>query len=108
MGRSSADRIESGGGSLAQGCVPMDLNPVSEERVEPIAYAVLAADFLVGGTALTRRADRWVRRTTIGCEGMLAPIAGTVSYLHMHPAGWIAGPVCGGTMGGWLRISRGG
>jgi hypothetical protein len=22
--------------------------------------------------------------------------------------GWTAGPACGGTMGGWLRISRGG
>lgn len=33
------------------------------------------------------RADRWIRRTTIGCVGMLALIAGTVSYLHMHFAG---------------------
>jgi Protein of unknown function (DUF2637) len=30
------------------------------------------------------RADRWIRRTTIGCVGLLALIAGTVSYLHMH------------------------
>jgi hypothetical protein len=30
------------------------------------------------------RADRWIKRTTIGCVGMLALIAGTVSYLHMH------------------------
>lgn len=30
------------------------------------------------------RADRWIRRTTIGCVAMLALIAGTVSYLHMH------------------------
>ena len=29
-------------------------------------------------------ADRWIRRTTIGCVGLLALIAGTVSYLHMH------------------------
>jgi len=30
------------------------------------------------------RADRWIKRTAIGCVGMLAVIAGTVSYLHMH------------------------
>jgi Protein of unknown function (DUF2637) len=42
-------------------------------------------------------ADRWIRRTTIGCVGMLALIAGTVSYLHMHllvelhgQPGWVA------------------
>ena len=46
---------------------------------------------------MTGRADRWIRRTTIGCAGMLALIAGTVSYLHMHllvelhgQAGWVA------------------
>ena len=26
----------------------------------------------------------WIRRTTIGCVTLLALIAGTVSYLHMH------------------------
>jgi Protein of unknown function (DUF2637) len=43
------------------------------------------------------RADRWIRRTTIGCVGMLAVIAGTVSYLRMHllvelhgQPGWVA------------------
>jgi hypothetical protein len=43
------------------------------------------------------RADRWIRRTTIGCVGILAVIAGTVSYLHMHllvelhgQPGWVA------------------
>jgi Protein of unknown function (DUF2637) len=43
------------------------------------------------------QADRWIRRTTIGCVGMLALIAGTVSYLHMHllvelhgQPGWVA------------------
>ena len=43
------------------------------------------------------RADRWIRRTTIGCVAMLALIAGTVSYLHMHllvelhgQPGWVA------------------
>jgi hypothetical protein len=46
---------------------------------------------------MTGRADRWIRRTTIGCVGMLALIAGTVSYLHMHQLvelhgqpGWVA------------------
>jgi hypothetical protein len=46
---------------------------------------------------VTARADRWIRRTTIGCVGMLALIAGTVSYLHMHllvelhgQPGWVA------------------
>lgn len=42
-------------------------------------------------------ADRWIRRTTIGCVALLAVIAGTVSYLHMHllvvldgQPGWVA------------------
>jgi Protein of unknown function (DUF2637) len=46
---------------------------------------------------MTGQADRWIRRTTIGCVGMLALIAGTVSYLHMHllvqlhgQPGWVA------------------
>jgi hypothetical protein len=30
------------------------------------------------------RADRWIERTKVGRVGMLALIAGTVSYLHMH------------------------
>ena len=29
-------------------------------------------------------ADRWVKWTTIGCMALLALIADTVSYLHMH------------------------
>ena len=33
---------------------------------------------------MTARADRWIRRTTIACVVLLAVIAGTVSYLHMH------------------------
>jgi Protein of unknown function (DUF2637) len=43
------------------------------------------------------RAGGWIRRTTIGCVAMLALIAGTVSYLHMHllvelhgQPGWVA------------------
>ena len=41
--------------------------------------------------------DWWIRWTTIGCVGLLALIAGTVSYLHMHllvelhgQPGWVA------------------
>jgi hypothetical protein len=43
---------------------------------------------------MTAGADRW---TTIGCVALLALIAGTVSYLHMHllvelhgQPGWVA------------------
>jgi hypothetical protein len=43
------------------------------------------------------RADQWIRRTTIGCVALLAMIAGTVSYLHVHllvevhgQPGWVA------------------
>jgi Protein of unknown function (DUF2637) len=43
------------------------------------------------------RADRWIQRITIGCVALLALIAGTVSYLHMHllvelngQPGWVA------------------
>lgn len=46
---------------------------------------------------MTGRADQWIRRTTIGCVTLLALIAGTVSYLHMHmlvalhgQPGWVA------------------
>jgi hypothetical protein len=46
---------------------------------------------------MTGRADRWIRRTTTGCVAMLALIAATVSYLHMHmlvelhgQPGWVA------------------
>jgi hypothetical protein len=46
---------------------------------------------------VNRRADLWIRRTTIGCVGMLVLIAGTVSYLHIHllvalhgEPGWVA------------------
>jgi hypothetical protein len=41
--------------------------------------------------------DIWIRRTTTGCVALLALIAGTVSYLHMHrlvalhgQPGWVA------------------
>jgi hypothetical protein len=46
---------------------------------------------------MTAGADRWIRSTTIGCVALLALIAGTVSYLHMHllvelhgQPGWVA------------------
>jgi Protein of unknown function (DUF2637) len=42
-------------------------------------------------------ADIWIRRTTTGCVALLALIAGTMSYLHMHrlvalygQPGWVA------------------
>ncbi len=45
---------------------------------------------------MTVCADRWIRRTTTGCVGLLAFIA-AVSYLHMHllvelhgQPGWVA------------------
>jgi Protein of unknown function (DUF2637) len=50
-------------------------------------------------TAISLRRDHGnrIRRTTIGCVGILALIAGTVSYLHMHllveihgQPGWVA------------------
>jgi hypothetical protein len=40
---------------------------------------------------MTGRADRWIRRTTIGSVALLALIAGTVSYLHMHALGALHG-----------------
>ena len=43
------------------------------------------------------QAEDWIRRTTTGCVALLALIAGTVSYLHMHrlvashgQPGWVA------------------
>jgi Protein of unknown function (DUF2637) len=46
---------------------------------------------------MTGSADRWIRRTTTGCVALLALIAATVSYLHMHmlvelhgQPGWVA------------------
>lgn len=46
---------------------------------------------------MSGQADRWIRWTTIGCVALLALIAGTVSYLHMHTLvarhgqpGWVA------------------
>jgi hypothetical protein len=51
----------------------------------------------VSGRVVTGRADRWIKWTTTGCVALLALIAGTVSYLHMHvlvarngQPGWVA------------------
>ena len=33
---------------------------------------------------MTGGADRWIRWTTTGCVGLLALIAGRLSYLHVH------------------------
>jgi Protein of unknown function (DUF2637) len=46
---------------------------------------------------MSARVDRWIKWTTTGCVALLALIAGTVSYLHMHTLvtshgqpGWVA------------------
>jgi len=46
---------------------------------------------------MTWPTDWWIRWTTTGCVGLIALIAGTVSYLHMHTLvelhgqpGWVA------------------
>jgi len=46
---------------------------------------------------MSGRADQWIRWTTTACVGLLALIAGIVSYLHMHmlaalhgKPGWVA------------------
>src|SRR5262249_19485035 len=63
----------------------------------PISQCILTDEFALGGGVMTGRADRWIRRTTIGCVTVLALIAGAVSYLHMHALvalhgqpGWVA------------------
>jgi len=46
---------------------------------------------------MTGRPDDWIRWTTVGCVTLVALIAGTVPYLHMHmlvaqhgQPGWVA------------------
>jgi hypothetical protein len=46
---------------------------------------------------MSAQSDRWIRWTTVSCVALLALIAGTVSYLHMHmlvalhgQPGWVA------------------
>jgi len=62
--------------------------PGRGERVEPhVQDAVAWDDVAAGGEGFADEgegADAWIRRTTIGCVTLLALIAGTVSYLHMH------------------------
>ena len=50
---------------------------------------------------MPEQADSWIRWTTIGCVALVALIAGTVSYLHMHTLvalhgqpGWVAALTC--------------
>jgi hypothetical protein len=50
---------------------------------------------------MTARWDRWIRRTTIGCVGMLALIVSTVSYLHMRLLVELHG-----SQPGWRRSRR--
>jgi len=40
---------------------------------------------------VTGRADRWIRRTTIGCVGLLAMIAGTVVVASIRAPGRVVG-----------------
>ncbi len=47
---------------------------------------------------MSRRRDGWIGWTTTGCVALLAVIAGTVAYLHMHQL--VAGH---GQPGGWRR-----
>ena len=72
-------------------------NVVSEERVA--AYVHTCHHRRAGSWRLpvSAGADRWIRSTTIGCVALLALIAGTVFYLHMHTLvtqhgqpGWVA------------------
>jgi Protein of unknown function (DUF2637) len=42
------------------------------------------------GAAVSGQPDRWIRWTTTVCVALLALIAGTVSYLHIHLPGWVA------------------
>jgi len=44
----------------------------------------ITGELVLGGAAVTGRADGWIRWTTTGCVALLALTAGTVSYLHMH------------------------
>ena len=61
---------------------------------------------------MTGRAATWIRRATIGCVGMLALVAGTVSYMHLlvelhGQAGWVAALVpsrCGRSSSSTLEL----
>jgi Protein of unknown function (DUF2637) len=66
-------------------------------RSAPKSQCVLAGEFTLQGALVSARVDRWIRQTTISCVGVLALIAGTASYLHVHlllelygQPGWVA------------------
>jgi hypothetical protein len=56
---------------------------VSLGRMHPKTNGCLRV-FSQLGPVMSLLTDRWIRWTTTGCVGLLALIAGTVSYLHMH------------------------
>src|SRR5438067_13535133 len=69
----------------------------TEERVAGYVHACHHRRVGPWRLPVSARADRWIRWTTIGCVALLALIAGTVSYLHMHALvalhgqpGWVA------------------
>jgi hypothetical protein len=47
--------------------------------------------------------DRWIRWTTTVCVALLALIAGTVSYLHMHLLVELHGQQCRSCSAGGIR-----
>jgi hypothetical protein len=47
-------------------------------------YAPLVADFDLAERKRIGQRNQWIKSTTIGCVALLALIASTVSYLHMH------------------------
>jgi hypothetical protein len=70
---------------------------VSEARHIAYVYARDHRRADARSVAVSRRAARCIKCTTIGCVGLLAQIAGTVSYLHMRllvelhgQPGWVA------------------
>src|SRR5712691_1031792 len=70
---------------------------VSEVRVTAYVHARHHRRAGAWRPAVNGQADRWIRWTTTGCVALLALIAATVSYLHMHALvelhgqpGWVA------------------
>ena len=70
---------------------------VSEVRVAAYVHASGHRRADPRGAAMRGGSDRWIGWTTTACVGLLALIAGTVSYLHMHTLvqlhgqpGWVA------------------
>src|ERR1035438_10204277 len=50
--------------------------------------------------------DRWIRSTTTGCVALLALIAGTMSYLHVHTLGELYGSRTGCWCWRWALTHR--